>query len=195
VLFFKKHGDYWEWLAMTALSVIMISVYIVLIRKFGKRLFERLFVYENRKEWILYALSAFIYFIIVEFSSELIETHLALCFIIFFIVWWGIVILCFAINNTHEKTKQKYEADFSRDIIASGRDHYQQMNEQFNALRILKHDYKFHLNTALNMLRKGEIEKSDEYLRGLQTVLQEEDILFYCDNPVINSLIADYARR
>jgi sensor histidine kinase regulating citrate/malate metabolism len=95
----------------------------------------------------------------------------------------------------HTIEKERYEAEFARGIITAGRDHYEKMNEQFNALRILKHDYKFHLNTALNMLRNGEIEKSDEYLRGLQTALQEPDASFFCDNPVINSLIADYARR
>ena len=114
---------------------------------------------------------------------------------ILFLIMLSLIILCFAIVNTHERIRQKYEADFARDIVASGRGHYQKMNEQYDALRILRHDYKFHLNTAIDMLRRGEIEKSDYYLNGLKLELAEKELPDFCENPVINSLAADYAQR
>ena len=91
--------------------------------------------------------------------------------------------------------KKQYEADFARSIISSGRGHYQKMNEIYKDLQVMRHDYKFHLNTALDMLRNGEIEKSGEYLRGLQTKLEAKDLPHFCNNTVINSLIADYVQR
>ena len=38
------------------------------------------------------------------------------------------------------------------------------IKDQHNALRIMKHDYKYHLNAALGMIRRGEHEKGEEYL-------------------------------
>ena len=183
------------WLTMLVMSVVLYAVHIVIARKFGRRLFDRLFAYGNTKEWGLYSLSMGICFLIVEVNYPFIDRYLTMSLVPLVVVWWNIVILCYAIISTHEKTKQKYEADFARDIITSGRDHYQKMNEQYDALRILKHDYKFHLSTALDMLRRGEIDKSDEYLRGLELQLSERELPAFCDNPVINSLIADYARQ
>jgi sensor histidine kinase regulating citrate/malate metabolism len=110
-------------------------------------------------------------------------------------ILWSFLILCFTIITAHEKAKKDHEADFMRDIVSSGRGHYEKMNEQVNALRILKHDYKFHLNTAIDMLQRGEIEKSGEYLSGLKLELTENEVPNFCDNPVINSLVADYAQR
>ena len=44
-------------------------------------------------------------------------------------------------------------------------------------------------------IREGIVPKSDAYLSGLQTQLTEKELPSFCDNPVINSLAADYARR
>jgi hypothetical protein len=190
------HGtEFYFWLGMLVISVILYTVFIVTVRKFGKGLIDRLFAHGYKKEWVLYSLSMVMYFAVVEVVYLFVDKYLTVMLVPLFFVWWNIIILCFAIINTHEKSKQKYEADFARDIISSGRDHYEKMNEQYNALRILKHAYKFHLNTALDMLRQGETEKSNQYLKGLQTALEQEDAPFFCDNPVINSLITDYARR
>jgi CheY-like chemotaxis protein len=69
------------------------------------------------------------------------------------------------------------------------------INDQYDALRIMKHDYKHHLNTALGMIRRGEHKKGDEYLAGLQTEFSKYDLVNYCKNPVTNSLIAYYVGR
>ncbi|MDR0442250.1 MAG: GHKL domain-containing protein [Treponema sp.] len=183
------------WLAMLALSVPMYAVHIFVVRKFGARLVDRLFTYGSKKEWALYSLGIGIYFFIVEMLYPFLDRHLLAGFVALFVVWWSIIILCYAIINAQEKAKKEYEVEFTKGIITTSRDHYKKMNEQYNAIRIMKHDYKFHLNTALSMLRKGEIEKSGEYLNGLQTQLQEGELPHFCDNPVINSLISDYALR
>lgn len=101
----------------------------------------------------------------------------------------------FSGNVNHVMNKQRYEAEFARNILSTGRMHYQKMNEMYDSIRMMRHDYKFHLNAALDMLRRGEIEKSSEYLIGLQAEFSEHELLNFCDNPVINSLISDYAER
>jgi len=191
--FFLPYGSNQIFLLMLITVVLVFSVYIILMVKFGKQLLKRFFEGGSKAQWTLYMVSTLVahtaVFILWRLHHQNNLTHF---FALIFIVW-SFVILCYAIINTHEKAKRKYEADFARDIIATGRDYYQKMSEQFDALRIMKHDYKFHLNAAIDMLRRGEVEKSDEYLSSLQNQLLEKEMPNYCDNHVINSLISDYA--
>jgi len=192
---FIPYGEFISYLMLIIITFILYFFYIILVLKFGRKLLKKVFAYGREKEWILYLLTAAISWLILEYLPPLFHSNLIMALTVMFFVVWSFIILIFAIINTHERMKQKYEADFARDIISSGRDHYRKMNEQYDILKVMRHDYKFHLNTTLDMLRRGETEKSDEYLRGLQNQLEENELLNYCDNPVINSLVADYARK
>ena len=191
--FFFPYGSNEIFLFMLVTVILVFTVYIILVLKFGKQLLKRFFEGGSKAQWTLYMITTLIAHTAVFILWRVHEQNNLLHFFALIFILWSFVILCFAIINTHDKAKRKYEIDFAREIIATGRGHYQKMNEQFDALRIMKHDYKFHLNAALDMLRRGEIEKSGEYLSSLQNQLQEKELPNYCDNPVINSLVADYA--
>ncbi|MCL2184979.1 MAG: GHKL domain-containing protein [Treponema sp.] len=193
--FFIPYGEHITYLMLIIITFILYFIYLLLVLKLGRKLFKKVFAYGHEKEWIIYLLSAAASWLILEFIPPLFQSNLTMALVIMSFVIWSFFILLFAIINTHERMKQKYEADFARDIISTGREHYRKMNEQYDVLKIMRHDYKFHLNTALDMLRRGETEKSNEYLIGLQNKLEENELLNFCDNPVINSLIADYARK
>jgi len=66
------------------------------------------------------------------------------------------------------------------------------MNDQYDALQIMSRDYKHHFHAALDMIKRGENEKGSEYLTGLQTGFDKYELMRYCTNPVINSLLAYY---
>ncbi|MCL2175141.1 MAG: GHKL domain-containing protein, partial [Treponema sp.] len=170
-------------------------IYIMLVVKFGRKLFKKVFAFGRAKEWILYLLSAAASWLLLEFLHPIYQSNLIMALAVMFFVMWSFIILLFAIINTHERMKQKYEADFSRDIIATGRGHYQRMNEQFDALRVMRHDYKFHLRSALDMLVSGDLEKSKTYLSGLHEQFENKELPNFCGNVVINSLVSDYARK
>jgi len=191
--FFFPYGSDEIFLFMLVTVIFVFTVYIILILKFGRRLLKRFFEGGSKSEWILYMITTLAAHTAIFILWRVHEQNNLLHFFALIFIVWSFLILCYAIINTHEKAKRKYEADFSRDIIATGREYYQKINEQYDALRIMKHDYKFHLNTALDMLRRGEIEKSDEYLSSLKNQLLEKELPNFCENTVINSLIADYA--
>jgi len=192
---FISYGENINYLMLIVITFVLYFVYAVTVVKFGRKLFEKVFANGYAKEWVLYLLSAAASWFVLEYIPPLFKANFIMALAVMFFVMWSFVILIFAIVNTHERTKQKYAADYARDIIATGREHYRKMNEQYDVLRIMRHDYKFHLNTALDMLRRGETEKSNEYLKGLQNQLQENELLNFSDNPVINSLVADYAGK
>jgi len=188
-------GENVSYLMLIVITFIIYFIYIILVLKFGRKLFKKVFAYGHAKEWILYFLTAAASWFIIEYLPPLFKSNLKMALAVMFFVMWSFIILIFAIINTHERMKQKYAADFSRDIIATGRDHYQKINEQFDALRILRHDYKFHLKTALDMLQSGDLEKSREYLNGLQEQFEDKELPNFCSNVVINSLVSYYARK
>jgi len=192
---FIPYGENISYLMLIVITFILYFIYIILVMKSGKKLLKKVFIYGRAKEWILYLLSAAVSWLILEYLPPLFQSNLIMALTIMFFVMWSFIILLFAIVNTHERMKQKYEADFARDVISTGREHYRKMNEQYDILKVMKHDYKFHLNTALDMLHRGETERSNEYLKGLQNQLEENELLIFCDNPVINSLVADYAGK
>jgi len=193
--FFVRYNTMEIFTMMIIAVFIAFTVYIILVLKYGKQLLLKIFESGSKKEWALYMFSIFIIYYIQYILQRVHIQNSVFYFGMQIFLIWSFIILCYAIVNTHEKTKQRYNADFARNIISSGRDYYQKINEQYDALRIMKHDYKFHLNTALDMLRRGEIEKSDEYLSGLQNQLEERELINFSDNPVINSLVADYAGK
>jgi len=194
-LLFIPYGENTYYLSLLIITFVLYSLYIIFVSKYLKKTFKKVFVHGHSKEWILYSLSAAASWIIIYFTRSLFAFNLLLSLAVMLFVMWSFIILCYAIINVHEKTKQKYAADFSRDIIATGREHYQRMNEQFDALRVMRHDYKFHLKTALDMLNKGDLEKSREYLSGLHEQFENKELPNFCGNVVINSLVSDYAGK
>jgi len=193
--FFFPYGSNEIFFFMLVTVILVFTVYIILMFKFGKQLLKKFFEGGSKSEWTLYMISTLAahtaIFILWRVHEQGNSLHLfALIFIL-----WSFVILCYAIINTHEKTKRKYEAGFAYKIISTGREYYQKMNEQFDALRIMKHDYKFHLKIAQEMLKKGNLEESGNYLNGLNEQLEQKEMPNFCSNAVINSLICDYARK
>lgn len=98
-------------------------------------------------------------------------------------------------NVNNAINKQRYEVEFARNIISTGRMHYKKMNELFNEIRVMRHDYKYHLNIMQELLQRGETEKANNYMEILQSEFQNQKLNYYCDNVVINALISNYAER
>jgi predicted SpoU family rRNA methylase len=92
-------------------------------------------------------------------------------------------------------SKERYEAKLARDSLEAGREYYQKMDEMYNKLRILRHDYKYHLNATRKMLQSGDMAGADEYLTGIEQKMSGYELQHFCSNHVINALVADYAER
>jgi sensor histidine kinase regulating citrate/malate metabolism len=145
-----------------------------------------------RGRCILYARHFF--FAVFAITFETIH-NVAVYSLTIFSTIFSLIVLCYAIINTQEKTRQRAEAEFARGIVSSGREYYQKMDEMYEKLKALRHDYKFHLNAARQMLGSGDTEGADRYLTDAGKQLSELETTKYCDNPVINALTAGYAER
>ena len=174
--------------------LVMYSIYVILLHFFGRKLFRRMFIDGRHVEWAVYAFGAiFSYIIFVDYQARFLFNGEHGIIIVFAI--WSFIILCFAIINTHEKSKQKYEAEFARDIISSGEDHYKKMNEMYDKLRVMRHDYKFHLDTINELLSAENKNEVEQYLTDVREQFSEKELPNFCSNPVLKALLASYAER
>jgi hypothetical protein len=189
-----EHGTGAYYVTLTAVTLTVFAGYMAALIKFGRPLFKRLFEPGRPAEWALYSLrTLFSFFLLMLFRFADINPSLYILFLVF--ILWSFIDLCLAIINTHEKSKQKHEADFARYITSSRHEHYQKMNEMYDTLSILHNDYKYHLSTISELMNKMEIDEIKKYLSDAQAQLPDTDVQHYCSNSVINALLASYAKR
>jgi sensor histidine kinase regulating citrate/malate metabolism len=111
------------------------------------------------------------------------------------LILWSFAVLCFAIIITHEKSKRQYEAELSRNIIHSGSDYYKKMHEMSEQLRIMRHDYKYHLTSMQKMIDDGDTSQVKDYLAKVSDGIDDSVVHDYCNNRVLNALLYGYAER
>lgn len=199
---FYTYGTSAHEVAAFVLACLMLTAYVAFMLMRGKWLYQNLFVDSRFRLWAIYslypiaamsALNAMFYADGISFPAP--ERSTAAYVLLTLFIFAGFLILCATIINTHEKTRKTAEAEFARSVLSSGREHYQQMDELYEKLRILRHDYKYHLNAARAMLDAGDAKGADEYLTDVEQQIAEYDLRRYCSNTVINALIAGYAER
>jgi hypothetical protein len=93
-----------------------------------------------------------------------------------------------------QKAKSEIE-EFAHAVVSTGSGYYRRMDEMHDKLRELRHDYKYHLSAARGMLRGGGLELADGYLEGLEQEIVDTELPKYCQNHVVNALVANYAER
>jgi sensor histidine kinase regulating citrate/malate metabolism len=69
------------------------------------------------------------------------------------------------------------------------------MNKFHDTLRILRHDYKYHLDTIGELLSSGNKEETEKYLSEIKTQFANKELPVFCSNSVLNALLAGYAER
>jgi signal transduction histidine kinase len=188
-------GEFWYWLGMLIFPTAALVVYILFVWRFGRGLIEKLFAFGTEKEWALYALSSMLcYIVLSSIYPTLAEYTLIVLLLLSFIAWF-LIILCFAIINTHEKTRQKYEAELAREIISSGRGYYEKLTEIIEQLHILRHDYKHHLLSMQKMIKDGYSDEIKNYLEILGADIDEKSINDYCKSRAVNALLDSFSER
>jgi len=192
--FFAKFGDNVSAIVSLVSLFIMLTAYVVIMLKSGRKLFVRLFEYGRDREWAFYAFGAMFSFAVLV-ASQIAPGSIWHVFLVLFFIVWSFAVLCFAIISTHEKIKHQYEAEFVRDLIFSGSDHYQKMNEMYDALRIMRHDYKYHMDTISELLNAGDKTEAEKYVADIKKQMSEKQLPAYCSNSVLNALLAGYAER
>jgi signal transduction histidine kinase len=191
--FFVPYGTDTYWLIYLIAVLAIYAVYIWAVLRFGKRFFDKLFIEGRTSEWALYTFSSLLAFVTMGVLYEfLINKNTPLFLLILCAIAWGYIMLCFAIINTHEKTRQKYEAELAREIISSGRGYYEKLTDITEQLHILRHDYKHHLASMQKMIKGGYSKEIQDYLEILGADIDEKAVNDYCKSRAVNALLDSF---
>lgn len=182
------------YLILLVLILIMYAVYVILMYKFGRTFLKRLFASGSSSDWMLYSLGILFSFVMLIISIRA-HMHLVLYILLLLFILFSIGLLCFAIIKAQEKSKQLYEAEFTRDMISAGSDHYQKMIELYESFRILRQDYEYHMNVVRELLTSGNQTEAEDYLNGIELHLSDYEPSRFCKDSVINTLLASFSDR
>ncbi len=188
--------------AAVIIASALAVIYLLAMLKYGSKLFMRLFANESSLVWGMYSLfpiaALFANNILFQpfmfTASEPMPSdagHVLLTLFIFA----GFVILCTAILTTQAKADADARLKFSRDLINAGRGHYQQINALHGQIYILRHDMKYSLMVFGRLLAQDNRAELERYLGEVTERLAKTQPREYCDNDVVNVLLASCAER
>lgn len=105
-----------------------------------------------------------------------------------------LVLYAMILNSTLEiitRRKTEEELQFARQLISRQREHYNQMLEHIQQIRIIKHDFRHHIYALLNM----EKEEQTKYLVNLQKEFDSSGELVFCENLAVSGILQGYAQK
>ncbi len=89
------------------------------------------------------------------------------------------------------RKKTEEELVFARQLIGKQREHYNQMLEHADELRIIRHDFRHHIHALLHM----DKDQQKRYLLDLNKELDTPKEQNYCENPAVNQVLQEYGTR
>lgn len=101
------------------------------------------------------------------------------------------IMILYSILEIVSRKKTEEELVFARQLIGKQREHYNQMLEHAEELRIIRHDFRHHVHALLNMNQ----EEQTRYLLDLKRELDTTKEQFYCENPAVNRILQEYGAR
>lgn len=90
---------------------------------------------------------------------------------------------------SRERTEE--ELLFARQLLGKQREHYNQMLEHADELRIIRHDFRHHIHALLHMEKDQQIK----YLLDLNKELDTSKEQNYCENPAVNQVLQECGVR
>lgn len=176
------------------LLVVFFSIYLYLMLRYVRPQLLRLFEYGRASEWAVYSGGAVLSLVVLVAVQSTQNSDLFVLLSLAFILW-SFVTLCFVIINTTERIRESYEAAQAQEILSAGREHYAKMSDLREEIRILRHDYKYHLNTIHKLLLSDNAQDAEQYLADIGERFVVNTLYNFCENPVLNALLSGYAER
>ena len=180
--------------SLLVLLVLMFSVYLTIVFLFGRRIFQKLFIQGRTDEWALYSLGAAASFaVIMAVRFYPVSGWLYISFILF--ILWSFIILCFAIINTHEKSKKGHEAETLALQMSALRNQIEAENKYRSDMDILRHNMRHEMNVIMELFRTGKSNEAgivyETWLENLSKVVPAT----LCAEPVLNAVLSSFERR
>ena len=101
------------------------------------------------------------------------------------------VLILNSIVELMERRKMTEELEVAKRLLYQQREHYHQILEYIEQVRIIRHDFRHHIHALLNMDRDAQTR----YLHDLQRELDNTAAQTFCQNQAVNGLLQEYVGR
>ncbi len=180
--------------AYLCLSLVFLSAYVLLVRRFARGIIDRLFVGGGRGEWALYAFGSFFSFMLI-LTLEWTVVGVAHYFSLILFILWSIVVLCYTIINTHEKTAQTYYTEALLLQMKALREQTDTDKMHLDDIEILRHDMRHEMGVIMELFRTGKPSEAEAVYAGWQDSLNKTAHTSICAEPVLNAMFSRFERR
>ncbi len=175
-------------------SLLLLSVYMTLVLRFGKRFFERLFVDGHPADWALYSLgAAFSFFMSSALQWQAVGALLYVALITFII--FSFCVLCYTIIKTHEKAAGEHHAETIGMQMSSMREQTDDEKKHRDDLEILRHDMRHEMSVIMELYHNGNAAEAEAVYADWQTALSEAVPPLLCAEPMLNAVLTRFERR
>jgi hypothetical protein len=187
-------------LFMTIIYALQVLVAALFLRGF----FSRLFAFGVRG-WPLFAIGAVLSRLVLGALDPGVQAHsianpptLAAStpfnyYMIICTAIWCFASTCVAVSFTMSRARVQLDLELSRTALAASRSHYEQLASSLDAARILRHDIKYKLNTAVQLARRGDNKGVLELLAAEQDSLAAPR--GFCEHSIVDALLSWYDQR
>lgn len=116
--------------------------------------------------------------------------------IAFFLILCVMIVGLYVLNlnsilELMERRKMTEELQVAKRLLSQQREHYHQILDYNEQVRIIRHDFRHHIHALLHM----DKDTQTRYLRDLQTELDSTAAQIFCGNQAVNGLLQEYAGR
>ncbi len=175
-------------------SFILLAVYMALVLRYGRRLFERMFLDGRRGVWAVYAFGAVFSFVLF-LSVNWMSLGAALYFAMMLFILWSFGVLCFTIINTHEKAAQAQNAETMALQMSAMREQTDSEKKHREDMEILRHDMRHEMGVIMELYRTGRTALAETMYADWQNTLDEAVPALLCAEPILNAVFTRFERK
>lgn len=171
---------------ISILLMITIAINYFRIRNTGDRIYAR-----NNLLLILFpiiTLCILIYVFINWDEMNLEGANQHIWGILYSLVLFDVLFVFFCIAQ-NERNRYRLEKKIFITEAKNQQNMYRSLEDKIEIQRKLSHDYRNHLTYIASLLKQGEYEKADNYLKKIQISVSQDLDIIDTNNPIINTVI------
>ncbi len=167
---------------------------MILVLRFGRRFFERLFVDDRTAVWVLYSFgAAFSFFMLSALQWPVVGALLYIALTMLILISFGI--LCYTVITTHEKTAGEHRAGTLSLQMSAMREQTANDRKHREDMEILRHDMRHEMGVIMELYRTGRTAEAEAVYADWQTALTDAMPALLCAEPVLNAILTRSLRR
>ncbi len=175
-------------------SLTILAIYMYFVFRFGRRIFERMFMDGRPLAWALYSFGAFFSFLFV-LSIDWRDVGAPLYFVLMLFLLWSIAVLCFTIINTHEKAAQTQNAETLALQMSAMREQTNAEKKYREDMEILRHDMRHEMGVIMELYHTGKIDEGKAIFADWENTLAETVPVLLCAEPMLNAVLTRFERK